>query len=296
MAAAAAPWRCSCGGAWAFEDADPLLPAAYPDVSMGEGGTPLIEITCGSRPVLAKVEYLSPTLSFKDRGAAVLIAAAVDRGEDRVVVDSSGNAGTAIAAYAVRAGLGCDVFVPESVSPSKLTTMRAHRASVHVAGSRADAGAAAVERVETTGAFYATHVWNPWFLEGTKRMVLELDRLPDALVLPYGNGTLVLGAARAFALLGTSTPIIAVRAADPGTVAEGIAIESPPRGADVTRVIQASGGQVVTVTDDEIIAARVALAAQGLYVEPTAAVPAAAVAKLELRGEIVVPLCGASRA
>src|SRR5947207_3294528 len=83
----------------------PLPPAALDRISMGEGNTPLVPVTCGGRPVLAKLEYASPTLSFKDRGAAIVIAAAVDRGERTVVADSSGNAGTAFAAYAARAGL-----------------------------------------------------------------------------------------------------------------------------------------------------------------------------------------------
>jgi threonine synthase len=262
---------------------------------MGEGNTPLVPVTCGGRPMLAKVEYASPTLSFKDRGAAMVIAAAVDRAEQRVVADSSGNAGTAFAAYAARAGIECEVFVAASTRRGKLAAMRAHGATVHeIDGTRNDVAAAAIAEVDSTGAFYASHVWNPWFAEGTKKMVLELDTLPDALVLPFGNGTLILGAARAFATLSASTRVIAVRAADDGTIADGIAIASPPRFDDVARVVDASGGEIVTVTDEEILVAQADLAAQGFFVEPTAAVAPAAAARVPIEaGSIVVPLCGA---
>jgi threonine synthase len=261
---------------------------------MGEGNTPLVEVSCGGRPVLAKVEFASPTLSFKDRGASMVIAAAVDRGERRVVSDSSGNAGTAFAAYAARAGIVCEVFVAAATRRGKLAAMQAHGAVVHeVDGLRDDVAQAAVAFVEETGAFYASHVWNPWFFEGTKCVFTELDHLPDVIVVPYGNGTLVLGAARAFALLGRSTPIVAVRAADSPTIADGIAIASPPRHGDVLAAVEGSGGEVVTVTDDEIERAQAELAAQGLFVEPTAAVAPAAAARLTNAGEIVLPLCGA---
>jgi threonine synthase len=314
-------WRCPCGGAYSLLEGSTLPPDILARLSMGEGNTPLVEVTLAGRTVLAKLELASPTLSFKDRGAVQVVAAAVALGAERVIADSSGNAGTAMAAYAARAGLGCEVFVASSTSPEKLAQMRAHGASVTlIAGTREDVAAAAVHEVERTGAFYASHVWIPWFFEGTKAYVHELHAqlggdLPDVLLLPVGNGTLLLGAWTAVRELEVEARVrlMAVQAAacapiasafaagagavapvtNEGTVAEGIAIAAPVRGAEVLAAVRATNGSVVTVTDDEVLAAQSALAAQGLFVEPTAAAPAAAVAYVEADASVAIPLSGA---
>jgi threonine synthase len=289
---------------------------------MGEGNTPLIAVRLAGRDVRAKLEYASPTLSFKDRGAVFLVAAAVDLGAQRVVADSSGNAGVAIAAYAARAGLPCTVFVPAATAPMKVEAMRALGATVKtVDGSRERVATVAAAHVEDSGAFYASHVWNPWFFEGTKAYAHELwaqcgRRLPETIVLPAGNGTLVLGVWRGVQeLLGAgdidhAPRLVAVQAAACApiaiaftagldtvgpvtprpTVAEGVAIAAPVRGGEILAAVRASGGSVETVTEEDIVSARRELAAQGLWVEPTAAVAAAAVAQLD--GELVILLAG----
>lgn len=285
---------------------------------MGEGNTSLETIRVNDRDVLAKLEFEAPTGSFKDRGAAMLVAAALDVGATRLVADSSGNAGTAIAAYATRAGMPCEVFVSSALPSSKVARIEGQVAAVK--GTREDIAAEAVARVEELGAFYASHVWNPWFFEGTKHYVHELfaqlgDRLPAALVLPAGNGTLVLGAWRALQELGATTPIIAVQAAgcapvaeafsagqahvagviDQGTTAAGIAIAEPVRGDEMLAAVRATGGWFVTVSDEEISVAASELARQGLLVEPTAAAPAAALQHIEL-DDVVIPIAAGSRA
>ncbi|NEE55983.1 pyridoxal-phosphate dependent enzyme, partial [Streptomyces sp. SID8455] len=126
---------------------------------------------------------------------------------DRVVADSSGNAGTSIAAYCARAGLPCTVYVPEGTSSKKTEQIRAHGAHlVTVPGDREATALAARAAAGEPGAFYASHVFNPYFLHGTKTYVYELwedlgGRLPDTLAVPVGNGTLLLGAALATAEL-----------------------------------------------------------------------------------------------
>jgi threonine synthase len=356
-------WRCPCGGClvlehgdvalavddlgrrpwtmWRYAEALPFAPAsAAPGrVTMGEGGTPLVGVSVGDgRRVVAKLEYAAPTLSFKDRGAAVLVAKAVELGAGRLIADSSGNAGAAIAAYAARAGLPCEVFVASSTPSGKLASLRAVGAVVRlVEGSREDVAAAAIAEVESSRAFYASHVYNPFFFEGTKTFAYELweqlRRAPDVVVLPAGNGTLVLGAFIGFGellrarLIDTLPRFLVVQAAgcapiarafhartmmvipvvNEGTMADGIAIAEPARGDEILDAVRGTKGTVVAVTDDEIAAAGGLLAAQGLYVEPTAAAPvagllrAAAAGELDLGGDpdgmadplVVVPLCGA---
>ena len=287
--------------------------------TLGEGLTPLLEAGPG---LSVKVEYASPTLSFKDRGVVLLLAQALAAGASKVVADSSGNAGTAVAAYSARVGLPAEIFVPENTSPKKIGQVRAHGAQVHlVPGSREATAAAAIEAVEHGGAFYASHVYNPVFHLGTATYGFEVweqlgGRLPDTFVLPVGNGTLVLGVTRAVAgLLAagriTSAPrIVAVQAANCAplaaawrngstapaavesrpTIAEGIAIAAPARGAEILAAVD----EFATVEEDQVLAARAELARRGWYVEDTAAVCWAAVrAAGQAWGSVVVPLSGA---
>lgn len=111
---------------WRYAEA---LPLSSPATSLGEGRTPLVPLT---RTVSAKLDFLMPTLSFKDRGAVMLAELARRLSPERVVADSSGNAGTAVAAYCARAGLACTVYVPEGTSPKKTEQIRAHGARLEI--------------------------------------------------------------------------------------------------------------------------------------------------------------------
>jgi threonine synthase len=344
-------WRCPCGGLLDLSPApvlDPALAAgegpslwrwrhtfglgddvAWRRVTLGEGGTPLVALEASHPLALAKLDFLMPTLSFKDRGAAVLVTVAAIAGARRLIADSSGNAGTAVAAYASRAGLACEVFVPSATSPGKLAALRAHGATVRlVPGSREDTAAAAVEAVADPGVFYASHVYHPAFFEGTKTFAFEVweqlgRRSPDEVVVPVGNGTLLLGVHTGFrelqraGLTGTLPRLIAIQAeacsplerawragtdvaaptTNTGTAAEGIAIGAPVRSRQILAAVRSTGGRFVAVGEDAIAAARQELARLGLFVEPTAAAGYAGL-KAHRRAEpgdrlIVWPACGA---
>ena len=314
---------------WRYREALPVAEVA--GLSMGEGMTPLLNGP-GRPGVAVKVDYLMPTGSFKDRGAVLIAALASQLGVSRMVADSSGNAGSAIAAYATRAGIGCDVYVPASTSAGKLAQLDAYRARVHrIEGTREDTAAAAAEAADQPGVFYASHVYHPVFLHGTKTYAFEIweqlgGLLPEVLLLPVGNGTLVLGCylgcreLLAAGLVDRLPRIVAVQAAGcaplaaamrsgaavpgevsgSGTVAEGIAIARPARGAQILAAVRDTGGDIVTVTDDQTRVACAELAWAGLYVEPTSGVCWAAL-QAGLAGpvpepgpvpQVVVPLCG----
>jgi threonine synthase len=325
-AAEADDWRCSCGGPldlpllpadalrglepeapdagglWRYRECIPVADLSAARVTLGEGLTPLVSAGPELAGVSVKLEFLFPTGSFKDRGAVVLIAAALARGARSVIADSSGNAGSAIAAYAARAGIGCTVFVPESTSAAKRRQIRAYGAELElVAGDRTATTDAAIAAVARTGATYASHIYDPRFLQGTKTFAFEVweqnGGAPDALIVPVGNGTLLLGAARGFAelrragLIDREPALIAIQsercaplarawrdgAAEPAevdageTAAEGIAVPRPPRGAQILQAIRASGGCAVTVPEETIPLAQSELGRRGLFVEPTAA-------------------------
>ncbi|MFB5662569.1 threonine synthase [Alteribacillus sp. HJP-4] len=298
------------------------------EVTLGEGMTPLIPLDTNEPNVLVKLDYLMPTGSFKDRGAAVLIAKAKELGAEKVIADSSGNAGTAIAAYCARAGLPCHVYVPESASEKKLEQIRAHGAELQkVPGSRADTAEAAMTAVDEKKHFYASHVYNPFFYEGTKTFAFEIWEqlnftVPDTLVLPVGNGTLVLGAFIGFqdlmnAGLITSLPKITAVQAEPcaplaeafrqnshitpakneGTLAEGIAIENPPRAEQIMEAVNKTGGTFITAPEGDILKAKKRLAEKGFYVEPTTAATYTAFENnkewlFDTKETIVLSLCG----
>ena len=319
-------WECSCGGLLDLVGplVDPLagvdssspvvryrhaLPPGAGRVDLGLARTPLLELTPGR---FVKADYEHPTGSFKDRGAAVMIGAAAELGVESVVVDSSGNAGKSAAAHSAEAGLGCRVFVPAGTSPAKVESMAAYGAEVvEVPGDRT-ATAVAARAALSSGAWYASHVHQPLFHHGVKTLAYELyEQVPDihgiSIVVPAGNGTLVLGLWIGFGelvalrRLPRRPAIIAVQAArcaslagfEPSpepTIAAGIAIPVPPRSAQVRGALMATGGRVVTVGDDAILGARGELSEIGLEVEPTGAVAWAGAAGIA--GPIIAVLTG----
>jgi threonine synthase len=305
-----------------FDDND----TSWQQTTMGEGMTAIVTLDTDDPKVLVKLDYAMPTGSFKDRGASVLVAAAKSLGAKRIVEDSSGNAGNAIAAYAARVDIPCDIYVPEGTSPKKIAQIKSHGAVVHVIpGSREDTARATLTAAKENNVFYASHVYNPYFHEGTKTYLYEIfeqlnGSLPDNLVIPVGNGTLLLGVFIALKELLTSgaithmPKIIAVQSENcapiydafnanllevspvenMGTLAEGIAIALPMRGAEILEAIRSTQGLIITAPEDEIDAAKTYLANRGFHVEPTTAATFAAFFKHRdtIIGSSIIPLCG----
>ncbi|MCX5907755.1 MAG: threonine synthase [Deltaproteobacteria bacterium] len=295
-------WKCDCGGLldihfqpafpldkirrrkpnmWRYREAIPIGDD-HNIISFEEGFTPLIPIDFGSRRVWVKQDHLFPTGSYKDRGASVLISKVKELGIDRVVEDSSGNAGCAIAAYCAQAQIACEIFVPEDTSPGKLAQIQAYGAILHrIPGSREDTARAVMEAAQKD--YYASHSWNPFFFQGTKTFAFEVCeqlgwKSPDSVVLPVGNGTLLLGAFIGFnelmnaGIIQRIPKLIGVQSAHcaplfktfrenlPGippvdkkdTLAEGIAIAEPVRGKQILEAVKKSRGEIIAVDDREI--------------------------------------------
>jgi threonine synthase len=311
-------WRCDeCGGPLEFAD-EPVLENI---VSLGEPETPLVELTLERVTVTAKLEGALPTGSFKDRGSRVVATALRAAGVERAVIDSSGNAGASLAAYCARAGIECDVYAPSSASPAKLAQIEAFGAYIkRISGSREDVAIAAREAAKSHA--YAAHGWTPWFLLGTASFASELHaqlgRAPDAIVLPVGAGTLLLGISRGFEALvregvsdkqprlygvqstacaplvhafedGRETP---TRITPGDTAAEGIKIANPPRGRQIIAAVRRSGGALVAVDDSHLWSAFARLSAAGVLVEPTSAIAFAALDRLPIASSesVVVPV------
>jgi len=324
-------WRCVCGGLfdlqtrppfdaarldttqrglWRYRSLLPIHPTWEP-VTLGEGDTPLMPVDWKGRRVFFKLESLAPTGSFKDRGAAVMVTALRGLGIQRVVEDSSGNAGASLAAYAAHADIGCEICVPFTAAGPKLEQIASYSAEVVQIKGKREYAALAAWAVAAHGAYYASHVHNPYFLAGTETFAYELWQqldhcTPAAILLPVGNGSLLLGAYRGFrqlyqaGVLARLPRLFAVQAAacaplyqafvhgrhtvepvvSAPTIASGISIQQPPRGAQILAAVRATDGAVVSVTEEQIEGACKQLARRGFYVEETSAAAVAALPEL----------------
>jgi len=163
---------------------------------MGEGNTPIVEFEKG---LYAKLDYMMPTLSFKDRGTVVMMEHALKNGVKHVIQDSSGNAGCSVAAYAARAGIKADIYLGESTPAKKIKMIEDFGANVvMVKGTREDVAAAALKEVAKGERYYASHIYNPLFAQGMKSYIFEVFEqmdgvLPHNIYIPLGNGTLFYG-------------------------------------------------------------------------------------------------------
>ena len=319
-------------GVWRWWDRMPLHQEGSL-ISLGEGNTPCLHLEqtgagLGLRRLYAKVEYANPTGSFKDRGTAVMLSMVREMGFSEAVDDSSGNAGASLGAYASRGGMGAAVFVPAGASPFKISQIGFYGADVRpVEGSREGVTSAAREYVADRGAFYASHNWSPYFIQGMKSFAYEaVQDVPaaiDHVVVPAGNGSLVIGPARGFAELlregavprmprfhavqsRSCMPVVAAWREQPWTVddlrptvAGGIAVSTPPRGAQTVETVRSTGGTAVAVEEESIVRWQRAMARdEGLFMEPTSAAAFAGLESLVRQGVVgpddvvVVPVTG----
>lgn len=172
---------------WRYEDTLPFKPNStiWKGITMGEGMTPLVVLDEAEPRTYVKVDYMMPTLSFKDRGTAVLISKAKELGIKKVIADSSGNAGTSIAAYAKRAGIACDIYLRADTSPKKIAQVKAHGATIHtVDGSREDIAAAAQEAVAKMELFMRVIFLIHILMKAQRHMHLKFGRIYKALQIP----------------------------------------------------------------------------------------------------------------
>jgi threonine synthase len=293
------------------------LPVDIADpISMGEGCTPLVEKPWGDLRPLFKLEWFNPTGSFKDRGSSVMLSFLRQIGVEAVLEDSSGNGGSSVAGYGAAGGMRVKILAPSYTSPAKIAQVRAYGAEVQlVEGPREESEAEAIRQSDET--FYASHNWQPFFLEGTKSLAYELwedlgFRAPDNIVIPVGAGSNLLGCWIGFRELmaaGEIARLPRLFAAQPlncspidasftagvdtaveretrPTIAEGTAIKRPLRLREIIAALRESGGGTVALTEEEIVAALRRLARNGLFAEPTCASAAAALDKLAAGGAI----------
>lgn len=293
---------------WRYSAAYPLKRSDI-KVSFGEGMTPLAEINYKGHQLQIKQDNLMPTGSFKDRGVAMVTNFMNNAGVRKFSEDSSGNGGSSFAGYCALAGIECRVFIPASTSQGKIVQTQTYGADlIRVEGSRQDVADRAMAGDD--GYVYVGHNWHPFFIQGVKSVAYEIweqngFRAPDNVVCVAGNGSMVAGLGLGFKELLNSgeidaLPKIHAVQADhcnplyrsfhgqsidfepQPTIAEGISIYRSTRHDDIVNIVKESGGQVVSVSDEEIASALFAVGKKGFYVEPTSATGFAGLDKLLL--------------
>jgi threonine synthase len=310
--------RCDCGGffrpVYDFKFRSRLLfnfPYIKRWVSLGETVTPILRYG----KYTLKLEYFSPTFSYKDRGTKTLIsylAANIPPGS-RVNEDSSGNAGASISAYASFAGLKPNIFVPEEAKEAKISQIRAYGARIHlVQGSREKV----MDECLKAPGILASHVLRPEFRDGIRLIPYEFMRqngwkVPSSVVVPVSAGTLLLGVVYGFEHLYESgeiqkvPEIIAAQTEyvsplyhrllgkeyfPPGkyeSVADALVSQNPPLLDEMEEKVRRYGRSVL-VKEEEITENMQVLAKSGILVEYSSAVAMAAARKIKDDNPLVI--------
>lgn len=303
----------------------PRFDEAVEGISLGEANTPLISSEVLGRRVFFKCEFSNPTGSFKDRGSAVLVSLLVSRGIRLAIEDSSGNAGASFAAYCARAGIKARVFIPEGSAGPKRQQIEMQGADLVVVPGARSAAAAAARKAADGGTAYCSHAYLPHNLAGyatcAYEIVEQLGRAPGAVLVPAGQGGLLLGLGRGFeamrqvGVIRTVPTLIGVQAAacaplaalfeigvmglnlvtEGSTVADGVRVRTPVRADAVVKMVVRTTGSLMAVEEHLILPGRDALARLGYYVEPTSALvwPPLLETLPRLRDPVVAVLTGA---
>ncbi len=302
------------------------VPDNVAPVTLGEGWTPLVEASLVGIPIKAKLEFVQPTASYKDRGSALLAAMLQHSGVKNAVEDSSGNAAASLAAYASRINMPIKLFVPgETAGGVRVRQAIAYGAEVDAAATTRSEAAARAQAAISGSTAYASHVYSPYFLAGQMTLAWEIWEdcgVPNSIIVPVGHGILLLGLHRGFkallaaGLIDTMPRLFGVQSRDCGpiyhaymrgakktfpsvsgnSIATSISVDDPPRGRDVLAAVRETGGTMISVNDSEIRRGMSLVANLGWYVEPASAAAVAGVVKLDkllpVDGTVVVPLTG----
>jgi len=283
-------------------------------ISLGEVETPVLK---ENDNLYFKLDYFSPTFSYKDRGSKNLISYLYSKNTIKSInEDSSGNAGASIAAYGKKAGFSVNIFTPENANESKLKQIRSYGANIiKVKGSRDDVQKTA----ENSNGFYASHILAPEFRDGIRTLSYEIfkqfNKMPDHIFIPVSAGTLMSGLYSGLEHLYNSNEIdnipeiIAVQPENISplcskinnsyynennnltSIADALVSKKPVLITKMLKIIK-NNGKCISVSEDEIIKARNDLALKGIYTEYSSATVYAAYEKSNFDGKSLLILTG----
>lgn len=277
-------------------------PSAFPVGNTPLASSPRLSEKYGMPGLRFKLEGQNPSGSFKDRASQLVAAQAFALNEKKVVLASTGNAGSAMACAGAAYGLEIVLFVPASAPKNKLMQSVLYGAHViPVDGTYDDAFALSIAYSQEFGGINRNTAYNPMTTEGKKSVSIEMFEqlgrsVPDAVYVPVGDGVIISGVYKGFrdlldAGISDKMPaIICVQAsgsdaisralndddytplAKAETRADSISVASPANGRMAVEYIRRSGGWSVVISDDEISEAQLELAGEsGFFAEPAAA-------------------------
>jgi threonine synthase len=294
---------------WRYEELMPVREAEH-IISLGEGMTallaaPRLGANVGASDLWVKDEGSNPTGTFKARGISAALSRAVELGVTEVGMPTAGNAGSATAAYAARAGINAHVAMPSDTPVAMMDEVRTYGGSLQlIDGLISDAGAWIAEQSAEHGWFPMATLKEPYRVEGKKTMGFELweqfdGNLPDAILYPTGGGTGLIGMWKAFdeleamGLIGSQRPRMIVvqaegcapivRAYEAGadraepwenatTIAPGIRVPAAFADDLILQAVRASEGDAIAVSDEQIRSAILEVTrAEGIDVCPEGA-------------------------
>jgi len=290
------------------------ISADNPIITLGEGGTPLVEAPSlaklvGAERVMLKVEGMNPTGSFKDRGMTMAVSKAIGHGAKAVICASTGNTSASAAAYAAAAGIQSVVLIPEGkIALGKLSQAVAHKSQIlQVRGNFDDC----LDLARSLSANYAVHLVNsvnPDRIEGQKTGAFEIvDALgfaPDFHVLPVGNAGNYSAYFKGyledfnegrikrvpkmwgFQAEGSAPFVQGSPVKNPETIATAIRIGNPASWDLALSAQECSDGKFGAVSDKEILWMHRYLSNEvGVFVEPSSATGAAGLFKSSQQGD-----------
>ncbi len=293
-----------------------LLPLTEktPNLTLGEGGTPLVHLGNISEilgiELWAKLEGCNPSGSFKDRGMVLAVAKALEGGAKALICASTGNTSASAAAYAAAANVPCYVLLPAGkVALGKLAQALMYGAKVIAVRGNFDRALEMARQAAEREGFAIVNSVNPYRLWGQRSGAWEivdiLGRAPDWHAIPVGNAGNIsaywagykqyrelgkieeLPRMMGFQAAGAAPLVTGEPCPNPETVATAIRIGNPVSAHLAKEAVAGSGGEFNSVTDEEILAAQLLLSTKGgIFAEPASCAPLAGLMKLKREGRL----------
>lgn len=270
------------------------------------GNTPLYEINeldgkTQDFAVYLKDDSQNPTFSFKDRASAIVSAYAKENRIDTIVAASTGNAGSSLAGICAAQKQKAIIMVPATAPLAKLTQIVMYGATiVPVKGTYDDAFDFSIKATENLGWYNRNTAFNPLTIEGKKTVSFELfhqlkGNIPDRIFVPVGDGVIISGIYKGFedllllGIIDKMPTIVAVQSAGSDniarnftathfqmkpskTIADSISVDIPRNYLMTVSFLKKYQGEVLTISDSDILNASKYLSAQtGIFAEPAAA-------------------------